>query len=126
MTWTYDLSILGSSSLMQARLEINDTDANDQKLQDEEINQLASVEQNFWGTCARCCEVIARGLLMKADVRLGRNLYLIQTKSAAQYEEMARRLRVKALGTHVPWVGGMDVTDKETYADDDSIVQPAF
>lgn len=84
------------------------------------------MEQNFWGTCARCCEVIARVLLMKADVRLGRNLYLLQTKTAAQYEEMGRRLRTKALGTQVPWVGGMNVTDKQTYADNAAIVQPAF
>src|SRR5260221_702503 len=56
----------------------------------------------------------------------GRKLFLIQTKAAEQYLEMAKELRTKALGAVVPWVGGMTVNDKETYAEDDSLVQPSF
>jgi len=126
MTFTYDLTVLDTSSLMQARLEISDTDPNDQKLQDEEIEYIATIERDFWGTCAHCCEVIARGLLGKADVRLGRNLYLIQTKTAAQYMEMAKALRAKAMGTAVPWVGGMFGMDKENYDSDESLVKGKF
>jgi hypothetical protein len=126
MTWTYVLEDLGTSSLYQARLEINDTNEDDQLLQDEEIEQLASVEANFWGTCARCCEVISRGYLRLADIRLGRALYEINAKRSEQYAAMAKALRAKALGADVPWVGGMSRSDKITYAQDPDLVQPAF
>lgn len=48
-----------------------DTDSNAPLLNDDEITQAIAVEQNFWGA-ARCCEIISRQFLRKADVRIGR------------------------------------------------------
>lgn len=126
MTFTYDLDTLATSSLMQVRLEIHDTDSADQLLQDEEINQNLTVEDTFWGACARCCEQISRGYLRKADIRLGRALYEVNAKQAQQYADMATALRTKALGVEVPWVGGMSRQDKEDYRQNTDLVQPAF
>lgn len=126
MPWSYDVTELGTSQLYQLRLEIGDTNGDNQLLQDEEINALAGVEGNFWGGAARCCEVIARNLMRDADIRLGRGLYELNTKKSLQYEAMAKALRQKALGTRVPWVGGETIADKETYEQDDSLVQPKF
>lgn len=126
MTWTYSLTDLATNEKDQVRLEIGDTDINNQLLQDEEINQALLVESNFWGGCARCCEMISKLFLRKADVRLGRVMMVTYTKMAEQWLDMAKSLRKKALGTVPPYIGGAYVSDKLTLAADPNIVAPQF
>lgn len=127
MTWTYNVAQLATSELYQVRLEIQDTDSTNELLQDEEIDRALSVESNFWGAAARCCEILARRFLAKADVRLGRALAVTYSKMAEQYAAMATSLRGKAIaGTAAPWVGGMLVSDKEMYREQTNLVQPIF
>ena len=126
MTWTYNLGDLATSEKDQVRLEIGDTDINRQLLQAVDIACAETVERDFWGTCARCCEMIYRVLLSKADVRLGRSMQIQYTKSAEQYLAMAKSLRQKALGTTPPFVGGMSVSAKQAYDQDTDIVAPIF
>lgn len=108
------------------RAELQDTDQRNQLLSDEEINYFGSVESNFWGAAARCAEAISRGFLRKADVKLGRAMQLTYTKMAEQYLQMAVKLRQKALGTQVPWAGGMSVSDKWLYIQNPDIVAALF
>lgn len=124
MAWTYNPGELTTSELYQLRLEISDTDPWDQQLQDEEIVWAASQERNFWAAAARCLEMISRGKLRKADVKLGRAMMITYTKMAQQLTEQAVALRRKAMGTVAPWVGGMSVTDKLNYRADPDLVQP--
>lgn len=126
MVWTYDPTRLATSETMRLRLEIQDTDSSNELLQDEEIAYLATQEGNFWGAAARCCEVIHRSFVQKADTALGRALSVKYTVAAKQYGEMAAKLRQKALGARVPWVGGMSVTDKQLYQGNADLIQPAF
>lgn len=126
MSWNYDYTQLATSAKDRVRLEIGDTDPTNQMLQDEEINQAISVENNFWGASARCCEMIARVKLGHADIRLGRAMYVTYTKMADQYLRMAVALREKALGANIPYAGGVVLADKQTLQSDTSIVQPAF
>lgn len=127
MTFTYDDSQLSTSPLMQTRLEIRDTNESAPLLQDEEILQCISVERTLWGAAARCCELISRDLLMKADVRIGRGgTTLTYSVAANQYKEMATQLRKRANGMAAPWSGGRQISDKNDLASDDSLVQPIF
>ncbi len=126
MSWTYDPTQLSTNEVYAVRLEIGDVDPQNQQLADEEITYAIGQERNLWAASARCCEMIYRVVLRKADVRLGRNMQVIYTKMAQQYLDMARALRCKAMGTVVPYVGGMNVADKQTIADNDSLVAPAF
>lgn len=126
MTWTYTVSDLATNEKDQIRLEIGDTDISNQLLQDEEITHAIAVENNFWGAAARSCEMISRFFAGKADVRLGRSMMITYTKMALQYQEMAARLRSKAGGVNVPWVGGMTVSEKVSYATESGLVQPIF
>ena len=126
MTWSYDPTQLAANQVMRLRLEIQDTDETDQLLQDEEITYLATQERNFWSIAARCCEVIHRNLVKKADTALGRALSVKYTIMAKQYGEMTELLRRKALGTQVPWVGGMSEADKQLYQENSDLIQPAF
>ncbi len=127
MTWTYDLSDLGTSEKDQIRLEVGDNNASRQLLADEEINHFIAVERNFWGAAARSCEAIGRKFFQNADsVRLGRALQLTFVKRGQQYMAMAAALRRKALGTQVPYVGGMFLSDKQAYDQNLDLLQPAF
>lgn len=124
--WSYDPDALATSERDQVRLEIQDTDPSNKLLQDEEINYFLTVERNLWSAAARCCESLSRRFAQKADVRLGRAVFVIYTKQADQYRTMAQDLRKKGLGTVAPWVGGMSVSDKQAYEAQTDIVQPAF
>lgn len=126
MGWSYDPALLDTSELYAIRAEIQDTDPRDQQLADEEIVWAASQERNFWAAAARCLEMISRNKLRKADVRLGRAMTITYTKMADQLVAQARCLRMKAMGTVAPFVGGMSVTDKLTYMQNPDLVQPMF
>lgn len=126
MTWTYDPTQLADSEKDRVRLEIGDTDEGDQLLQDEEILHALSVERDFWGACARCCEQIGRVFLRKANRQLGRMLRIEYTTTARQWDEMAQRLRKKSLGTAVPYVGGRSIQEKVDLQADTGAVQPLF
>ncbi len=126
MTFTWNPSQLGTSELQQIRAEIQDVDAANPLLVDEIINHNITVENNFWGACARCCEQISRLFLRKADVRLGRAMMITYTKAAEQYLQMAVALRKKALGTVVPYAGGISVSGKIALAQNTDLVEPAF
>ncbi len=126
MSFTYDPEALATNEVYAIRLECGDTDPQNQQLQDEEISWAISQERNSWAAAARCCEMISRVILRKADVKLGRNMTVAYTKMAQQYLDMARALRCKAMGTVVPYVGGMTVADKQTLAEDTSLIAPLF
>ena len=125
MSWTYSTALATEKD--QIRLEIQDTDTTAQLLQDEEIAYVITVEQNFWGAASRCCEVISRNFLRKADVRIGRGgTTLTYSTAAKQYADMATAFRKRASGMHAPWTGGTSISDKESLAADASLVQPIF
>lgn len=127
MSFSYDDTQLATSALYRTRLEIGDTDSTAPLLQDQEITQFLSVERTEWGCYARCCEQISRQFLRKTDVRIGRGgTTLTYTTAAAQYAQMAKDFRRRANGMNAPWAGGRSVDDKETLAQDPSLVQPIF
>lgn len=126
MPWTYDPAQLSTNELYAIRLEIGDTDPLDPQLPDEAIVWAASQERNFWAASARCLEMIMRFKLRKADVRLGRQMMITYTKMASQLELQAKALRRKAMGTVAPFIGGMNVTDKLNYMQNQDLVQGQF
>lgn len=109
------------------RLLIADTDTTAQLLQDEEINFNLTQEMNVWGTAARCCEIISRNFLRKADVRVGRGGTMLNYSNAAnQYADMAAAFRKRAIAMNAPWAGGTSISDKLSDASDSDLVQPIF
>lgn len=126
MPWSYNPSELATNEVYQVRAELQDTDPRDQQLQDEEIAYALTQERNFWAGCARCAEMIGRRVLRKADVRLGRSMQVQYTKMAQGWFTMARMLRSKAMGTVVPYIGGMTAADKMTIGQDSGLIAPMF
>ena len=116
-----------TTDLDKVRLEIGDTDSTAQLLADDEINYLITQERNLWSASARCCEVISRNFLRKADVRIGRGgTTLTYSVAAKQYAEMATAFRKRANGMNVPWSGGRSISEKDSLAQDPDAVQPLF
>lgn len=124
--WSYNPAELATNEIYQIRAEIQDSDSQNQRLQDEEIAYAISTERNMWCAAARCSEMISRAYLAKADVKLGRAMMVTYTKMADQYKTMACELRRKSLGTIIPYAGGTLILDKVAIAQDSSLVGPAF
>ena len=126
MAWTYNPDALETSEKDRVRLEIQDTDPNKKLLQDEEITHVLTLEHDFWSAAARCCEIIHRHFALKADVRMGRALFVLYSKMSEQYGQMAKDLRKQAISGGAPFAGGIYVADKLAYEQDATLVQPAF
>jgi len=94
MTWSYHGNPQGSE-IDAIRFEIGDTDENWQLLQDEEIQYAVSMEANWIGAAARCCEAIARKFAREADYRLGPQ-WLNASQRSQAYKELAAELRRRA------------------------------
>jgi hypothetical protein len=124
MTWTYDVNQLSENEVYQIRTEIGDVDINAQLLQDEEISYAITQERNFWAAAARSCEMAATLFLRRVDVKLGRAMQIAYAKMAEQYFNRARTLRMKAMGTVVPYIGGAYVADKLALNQDSSLLAP--
>jgi len=123
-TWTYNPTDASTSEKDAIRLEVGDTDSQAWLLADEEIEWAISQERNFWAAAARCAEMIGRLFMRRVDIRLGRAMMITYSKTAQQYMEMAAKLRCKAMGSVVPYVGGMNVADKQVIATNTSLVAP--
>jgi hypothetical protein len=116
-----------TTDIDRIRLEVGCSDVSATvTLYDDEITYALTTERTFWGGAARCAEMLSMKYMQKADVRLGRSLMLSYTTLSAQYALQAKRLRFKANAGNVPWVGGMSVSDKQAYAENDLLVQPLF
>jgi hypothetical protein len=126
MGWSYNPTQLETNEVYAVRAELQDTDAGNWLLADEEIQYAIDTERNFWAAAARCAEMIARGFLRRQDVKLGRSLTIAYTKAAEQYFAMAQTLRRKSLGTVIPFVGGMSKTVKFTYDQNTDLVEPIW
>ena len=127
MTFTYDATDIATTTRDQVRFLIGDTDSTAPLLQDEEIAYAISVENNYIGAAARCCETIAMKFLTKADVRIGRGgTTLTYSTAAKQYTDKAKELRTRANALNVPWAGGTSIAEKESARADTDLVQPIF
>lgn len=121
MSWTYDVTQLTTSTLMQIRLEIGDTDSTDPLMQDEEINYAIGVESSTQAAAAKCCEALARKFARLADITLGPSK-VAMSQRFEQYQTLAKQLRKDATSMNAPTGGGIYITD----IPDPTIIPPIF
>jgi len=120
MAWTYDPTQLGTSTLMQVRFEIGDTDTTDQLLQDSEILYAASVENGIMGAAAKCCEALARKFARLADHNLG-PAGVKASQQFDHYNGLAKELRGNIIAFNAPTAGGIFKADEDDTDVKDSI-----
>lgn len=121
MSWTYDVTQLSTSQLMQVRFEIGDTDSTDPLMQDEEITYAIGAETSTASAAAKCCEGIARKFARLADTTLGPSK-VAASQRFEHYQTLAKQLRKDSTAMNAPTGGGIYATDIE----DPNIVPPIF
>lgn len=127
MTWTYDVTQLATSALMQARRLIGDVLTGDQQLQDEEINWTIGQYSNVYLGAAACCRNIAAQFSRQVDLVQG-ELKTNYSQRAKSYMAMAKDFEARGLATGAipPPAGGISIADKTANVEDPDRVPPDF
>ena len=113
--------------MFQARFLIGDTNANDQQLQDEEIQFTLTIRASIWGAAATCCESISANLSRKADTTTGELRTLYSSLSRAYHARaMAYESKSVELGGALPFAGGISIAQKILAETDPDRVSPDF
>jgi len=127
VTWTYDVTSLGTNTVAQVRFTIGDTLQKDPQLQDEEIAFALQMRSSIYGASADCCRAIAAQLARQADSSQGPQRTTYSSKSRA-YAARASQLDNLAVtrGSVMPFAGGISVADKVAQETDTDRVSPQF
>lgn len=121
MSFSYDLADL-ATELNRLRLEIGDTNSDDFFLHDEEIEVLQSEKTSFYRRAAACCDLICAKVAREVKMKIGHF-----SEDANKVYDRYRALSKKFLSfasIDYPWAASISVSEKETYEDDTSLVQP--
>ncbi len=102
MGWSYDVTKLATSERYQVRLELQDTDAEEMLLQDEEIDWIITQESSPLLASARGAEIIARLFARQADSVENPTVKLKFTKRVDAYQKLALTLRKRASSARAP------------------------
>jgi hypothetical protein len=122
--WTYSGDPT-SSPKDKIRFELGDTVSVDPLLQDEEINFCITAESSYYGQLARACEAVAMRFQREASTKVGALSYDLATR-AEQFSNRADMYRKRAVGSHVPYVGGMSKAEKEADHENPDKTGPYF
>jgi hypothetical protein len=102
MAWSYDLGALATSTRYQIRLELQDTDATEMLLQDEEIDWIITQESSTLLAASRGAEIIARLFARQADSVENPTVKLKFTKRVDAYYKLAETLRKRSSAARAP------------------------
>jgi hypothetical protein len=130
MAWSYNEDL--PRNLDVVRFNVGDTDAEDQLLQDGEIEYLLSDSgDNVLLASARAADRIAAKFARQAAIELGDFAEEAQQKAQA-YEALADTLRMESSSgsgvgsAPIPRAGGITTDSKDAVEEDTGIVQPRF
>lgn len=121
MSWEYT-NDPSEVPLDAVRLEIGDTDTNDQLLSDEEIGHIMTQATGHFYIAARCCDLIALKLAKDADRSLG-PLSVRLSQRSERYGILASKLKRKAAVGAKPYFGGLSESER---IEDSDLIQPIF
>ena len=128
MTWTYDNTDPSASDTSEVRFWSQLTDTNDQRLTDEEIDYIITLEDTNVGAAARCCEILATRYAGEVDTKTGAagEFSIKASQLSAQFAKRAADLRREAAKHASPWAASISVTEKDAQEADTDRVEPAF
>ena len=120
MTWTYTVG--GDTTLDSLRLEIGDTNADEQQFADEELNDGIDEETTVVASAARVFELLAnrhaRDFDFSADGASFHKGSLVE-----HYRKLASYYRAKASGTESTQITPVDGHSDDVKADEVSLVR---
>jgi hypothetical protein len=125
--WTYYPTQLATSKKDQVRLLIGDTVVTDQQMQDEEINFYLTMRSTVWGAAAECCLTLATKFSRSVDQAVG-SAKISFSQMAKSYVARAVlfNARAAAMGSGLPYAGGLSATDMLNQLANDDRVEPQF
>lgn len=123
MTWSYQPKDLATSQRDRVRFLVGDTDENDQRIQDEEIDYILTKRTNDDLAAADAADAIAAGYARQVDTE-NEALAVKAGDRMKHFENLSRRLRRGAFVSIS--VGGLSKSEKDAFKDDSDAVQPAF
>jgi len=125
MTWTYTVTSLATSQLMQVRHLIGDVKQAEQLLQDEEINWELTQYPNIYGASAACCRALAAKFAVMVDTVQG-DLRTVYSQRSRNYKMLAMDYEQRGFRGVTPYAGGISVSDKVSVETDTDRVPPSF
>lgn len=127
MSWSYDLSQIGTTPRYQVRRMIGDVLQNDQQLADEEIDYYLTTRSSVYGAAAECCRAIAANYSRRANTSVTGMSVQFNSQSR-EYAQRAIEFEAQAAirGGGTPYAGGISQADKETREQDTDRTEPQF
>lgn len=126
MSWTYSGDPT-TTTRDELRYLIQDTDTDHQQFSNEELAYLLTEHSDDPNVAAvHACETLIAKYARLADKSVG-DLSISYSQIGKQYESLLKQVRRRAAAASMtPWLGGRDITDKDSNEADSSLVQPAF
>lgn len=129
MTFTYSPDL--TSSKDKVRFRIGDTDssvAEQQRLEDEEIEATVAAESSFAEAMAKCAEALAAKFFRSATTKAAASLKVTYEKRVDYLLDLAERLRngTESAAAVELIITGTTKTELEESAADTDLVQAAF
>ena len=125
MSFSYNSTAPGSSSLSWVRMRVGDTSSGSYQVENEEIDAILDTEGNKYLAAAVVAESMGARNASKVDRRVG-SLSISGSQGAGNYFTLARRLRFEAAMRSAPYAGGISESDKADVEADTDRVQPSF
>jgi hypothetical protein len=125
--WTYYSTQLATNKTSQVRLLIRDTTSTNQLMQDEEINFFLTLRSSVWGAAAECCFALATQWSQSVDQGVGtaKNSF---SQAAKAYKALGAvfNARAAAMGSGMPYAGGLSIADMLNQLSNDDRPGPQF
>ena len=125
MSFSYLSTAPGSSGRSYIRLMIGDTSSGSNRLEDEEIDAIISLEGTGDIAAAYAADVIGAGFAGSVDKTVGK-LKISMAKASDHFFQLADRLRFKANTRAAPFAGGIDRDEKLSEGQRTERVPPAI
>lgn len=121
MSFSYDLADF-DTELNRLRLEIGDTKSDDYFLDDEEIMVIQSEKTSFYRRAAACCELICAKVAREVNSKIG-HFSESSNEIYVRYKSLVAKFSAQS-STSYPWSSAISISEKESFEDDTSLVQP--
>lgn len=123
MTWTYSTALTADRD--KVRIAIGDTATADQQFSDEEIAYFLTVNTTVRGAAIVAVEALIAKYSRQTDRKVG-PLDVSASQRVKGYQALLATLRAREATAASPFAGGISINSKQTYEEDDDLVQPAF
>jgi hypothetical protein len=125
--FTYYPTQLATNKTSQVRLLIGDVVATDPQMQDEEIAFYLTQRSSVWGAAAECCLTLATKFGRSVDQAVGTaKITFSQMAKAYAGKAAVFNARAAAMGSGLPYAGGLSIADMLNQTKNDDRPGPQF